>query len=200
MKTRQWQGRYLPVLNLLLLLTLLLIAIPKTGVAQQQGIEPDKPLENADVLTMRRAGIGNSVILAAVKHAPIERLDSSSEALAALRKSGIEETLITAIVGRVESRQKTAAAPKSSSGEGQAGDVRKPADIKLFFVDKPAEPFRELGRVSASKFGTLGRSRKREVIDEELKSKAVELGGDAVINITEDFASVSGVVVAFQNK
>jgi hypothetical protein len=97
-------------------------------------------------------------------------------------------------------RRESAAAAETSSGGGQATHAGKPADIKLFFVDKPAEPFRELGRVSASKYGTLGRSRKREVIDEELKSKAAELGGDAVINITEDFASVSGVVISFQKK
>jgi hypothetical protein len=172
--------------------------MPNQGIAQQQGMQPDKPLENADVLTMRKSGIGTSVILAAVKYAPLERLDSSSEALAALRKSGIEAVVTTAITGRVESRQKSATASNSSSADSQTGHAQKPSDIKLFFADKPREPLRELGRVSASKYGTFGRERKREVIDEELKSKAVELGGDAIINITEDFASVSGVVVAIQ--
>jgi|ERR1700681_128525 len=185
-------------LGRLLLLMLLFIATSTRGIAQHQAMEPDKPLDNADVLAMKKAGIGTSVILAAVKYAPLERLDSSSEALSALRRSGIEDAVVTAIAGRVESRQKSAAAAGSSTGNSQAGRARKPADVKLFFADKPTEPFRELGRVSADKYGTFGRSRKREAIDEELKSKAAELGGDAVINITEDFASVSGVVVAFQ--
>jgi hypothetical protein len=198
MKTRKWPGPYHPILDLLLLLALLLVVAPNQAIAQRQAGEPDKPLDNADVLAMKRSGIGTSVILAAVKHAPLERLDGSSEALTALRKSGVEEAVITGIAGRVESRQKSATAAGSSSGEKSAGRARKPADIKLFLVDKPTESFRELGRVSASKYGTFGRERKREVIDEELKSKAAELGGDAVINITEDFASVSGVAVAFQ--
>jgi hypothetical protein len=193
MKMRNWQGSYRPIFNLLLLSTLLLAVAPSQAIAA----ESDKPLDNADVLAMKRANIGTSVILAAVKHAPLEHLDSSSEALTALRKSGVEEAVITAIAGRVESRQKSATAA-TSSGDSSAGRARKPADIKLFFAEKPTESFRELGRVSVSKYGTFGRERKREVIDEELKSKAAELGGDAVINITEDFASVSGVVVAFQ--
>jgi hypothetical protein len=182
---------YLVIVGLLLLSV---VATPESVAAQQAG-ERDKPLENSDVLAMKQAGIGEGVVIAAVKYAPLERLDSGAEALEKLRGAGVSEIIIAAITKRVEARQKAAA-----STDTTAGGHRSSADIKLYFTEKPAEPFRELGRVSAGKYGTLGRSRKREAVDEELKTKAAELGGDAVINITEDFASVSGVVIAFEKK
>ena len=102
--------------------------------------------------------------------------------------------MLSAVTGRVGSRS----APASAGSP--VIHAKTAADVKLFFTEKPDGAFRELGRVSAGKYGTLGRSRKREQIDDELKTKALGLGGDAVINITEDFASVSGVVIAFQDK
>jgi hypothetical protein len=177
-----------------------MVGVPQLGIAQEQAGEGDKPLENSDILAMKRAGIGQSVIVAAIKYAPGERLDSSAEALGSLRSAGVGEVTIAAIGDRVNLRQRPASSAEVSHEDSQAGHARNPSDIKLFFGDKPTEPFRELGRVSSGKFGALGRSRKREAIDDELKKKAAELGGDAVINITEDFASVSGVVIAFQKK
>jgi hypothetical protein len=77
------------------------IATSTTGIAQHQAMEPDKPLDNADVLAMKKAGIGTSVILAAIKYAPLERLDSGSEAFSA--------------------------AADSSAANSEAGRARKPA-------------------------------------------------------------------------
>lgn len=190
MNNGSWRHQLI-VLGVLLLCA---VAMPGVGAAQQAG-ERDKPLENSDVLAMKQAGVGESVVVAAVKHAPVERLDSGSEALGKLRSAGVSEVTISAIVKRVEARQNAAASTESTES-----GLHNPAAIKLYFTEKPSESFRELGRVSAGKYGTLGRSRKREAIDEELKTKAAELGGDAVINITEDFASVSGVVIAFEKK
>ncbi len=70
----------------------------------------------------------------------------------------------------------------------------------LFLTEKPTGSYKELERVSAGKYNFAGITRKRTVIDEELRKKAKELGGNAVINITEDFASVSGVAVILEQK
>jgi len=190
-KTLRWSYFYLLLLSVLL--------VPQLGAAQQSG-DRDKPLENSDVLAMRKAGIGDSVIIAAIKYAPRERLESNADVLGSLRSAGVGEVVITALVERVNSRQQPTAQAEATHEGSQAVHARNASEVKLFFADKPTEPFRELGRVSSGKFGTLGKSRKREAIDDELKKKAAEMGGDAVINITEDFASVSGVVVAFKDK
>ena len=191
MKTKLFRNRHPLAIGPWLLVVLSIIAIPTAGPAQQQTGERDKPLETSDVLAMKRDGFGESVIVAAVKYAPVERLDGSPEALASLRTAGLGEAAISAIVERVQSHQKTAALPPTVH-------ARTATDVKLFFVEKPTQPFKELGRISVGKYGTLGRSKKREAIDEDLKNQAIGLGGDAVINITEDFASISGVVVRFE--
>ncbi|MEP7012972.1 MAG: hypothetical protein ABJC13_21840 [Acidobacteriota bacterium] len=191
MKTKFLQNRHLFTIGPWLLAILSIIVNPTSGTAQLQTGERDKPLETSDVVAMKHAGIGESVIVAAVKYAPVERLDSSPEALASLRAAGLGDAPISAIVERVQSHQKTTAPPPTVH-------ARTATDVKLFFVEKPTQPFKELGRISVSKYGTLGRSKKREAIDEDLKNQAIGLGGDAVINITEDFASISGVVVRFE--
>ncbi|HEV7668059.1 MAG TPA: hypothetical protein VGS22_06015 [Thermoanaerobaculia bacterium] len=191
MKTKLLPNRHPLVFGPWLLAVLSIIANPTAGIAQQQSGERDKPLETSDVLAMKRDGIGESVIVAAVKHAPVERLDGSPEALASLRTAGLGESTISAVVERVQSHQKTTS-PQATV------HARTATDVKLFFVEKPTQTFKELGRISVSKYGTLGRSKKREAIDEDLKNQAIGLGGDAVINITEDFASISGVVVRFE--
>ncbi|MEA2240426.1 MAG: hypothetical protein QOC81_5150 [Thermoanaerobaculia bacterium] len=82
------------------------------------------------------------------------------------------------------SRNKTAAA------EAPSGD-----SVKLFLTTPPSQPYKELGRVASGKYNTMGVSRSRDAIDAELKKKAAALGADAVMNITEDMADVSGVAV-----
>ena len=186
--------RFVTARHCLMIIAVFLLALPRPGTAQPQNGDRDKPLENSDLVAMKRAGIGEGVILAAIQHAPGERLDGGAEALQALRSAGLGESVLSAVTGRVGSRS----APASAGSP--VIHAKTAAEVKLFFTEKPDGAFRELGRVSAGKYGTLGRSRKREQIDDELKTKALGLGGDAVINITEDFASVSGVVIAFQDK
>lgn len=85
-------------------------------------------------------------------------------------------------------------------GSRSTEPATKPSDVKLYLTEKPKEPYKELGRVDAGKYNVVGRSRKREAIDQELKEKAAKLGADAIIQITEDFASVSGVAIKFEKQ
>jgi len=75
-----------------------------------------------------------------------------------------------------------------------------PDAVKIYLTDKPTTPYEEIGRVSVDKFSTIGTSRSGDVIYKNLCEKAAFIGGDAVINITEDFASMSGVVVRISPK
>lgn len=70
-----------------------------------------------------------------------------------------------------------------------------PDTVKIYLTDKPTTPYEEIGRVSVDKYSMLGTSRSGDVIYKNLCEKASSIGGDAIIKITEDFASMSGVVV-----
>ena len=91
----------------------------------------------------------------------------------------------------------TGPAPKTAEGNSAPSAQET---VKLFLTEKPTGPYKELERVSTGKYNFAGIPRKRAVIDEELRKKAKELGGNAVINITEDFASVSGVAIILGQK
>ncbi len=183
------------------------VVLLSTSLAAQSPVgDGDKPLENADIVAMKRAGIGESVILAAIQGSPLQRLDGSLPALNALRDAGLHQPILTAVSERLlvqaqapssvpkpEQKQASTTPPKDSL----VVHAQSAPEVKLFFTERPSQPFVERGRVSVSKYSTFGRTKKRDAIDEELKSQAIQLGGDAIINISEDFASISGVVVRF---
>lgn len=73
-----------------------------------------------------------------------------------------------------------------------------PSAVKIFLTEKPTLPFDEIGRVSVQKFNNLSIARTGDQMDQLLREQAAAIGGDAVMNITEDFASMSGVVVKFR--
>ena len=68
--------------------------------------------------------------------------------------------------------------------------------VKIYWADKPTMPFQELGRVSVDKYhGMFAISTSRDAINKKLCEQAAAMGGNAIINVTEDFASVSGVAI-----
>jgi hypothetical protein len=179
----------------------LVLVVPRVAAASELSSAVDRPLENRDIAAMVAAGIGESVVVAAVEHAPREQLDASPEALGTLGENGVSDSVIAAVRARVGMRGEAHQAQEQGGGDAsQQQAPRKPDEIKLYFSEKPTQAFKELGRVSAGKFSTFGRSRKREAIDMELREKAAKLGADAVIAITEDFASVSGVAIEFKRE
>jgi hypothetical protein len=78
---------------------------------------------------------------------------------------------------------------------GKQYSATNPAKIVIYHTQKPKKPFEELGRVAVDKYNNFAISRSGEEINKLLKEKAASIGGDAVISVTEDFASVSGVVI-----
>jgi hypothetical protein len=84
-------------------MSLLLFALTAFG---QTGKQP-KPLTNADVLEMSRAGVPESTILLAIQKTPV-KFDVSAEGLLALHAGGITETVLNQML--------RAATPKKQSG------------------------------------------------------------------------------------
>lgn len=74
-----------------------------------------------------------------------------------------------------------------------------PNSIEIFLSKKPDRDYDEIGKVSSDKYNGFGIAKKSEVkIQEDLKKKAASIGGNAIINVTEDFASISGIVIRYR--
>jgi hypothetical protein len=73
--------------------------------------------------------------------------------------------------------------------------VNSTDEIRLFLTDKPSVPYKEIARVQAYKFTVIGIPKKQDEIYENLKNEARTKGANAIINISEDIASIYGVAV-----
>ncbi|PIP05381.1 MAG: hypothetical protein CO171_04810 [Syntrophobacterales bacterium CG_4_9_14_3_um_filter_49_8] len=74
-----------------------------------------------------------------------------------------------------------------------------PDAVKIYLTDKPTKSFEEIGRISINKYSTggamVGVSRSSNEIYKNLREKAASIGGDAIINVTEDMMTTYGVVI-----
>lgn len=109
--------------------------------------------------------------------------------------TGHECDKASAATGTVVTNQAVAGAPRDRSRAGRS--VPELSHIRLYYSARPAGTITEVGAVSVGKFKNFppGFSRTRPALEEGLRKQAVRLGGNAVIDIREDFASVSGVAV-----
>jgi hypothetical protein len=191
------------------------VGIQSVGDAKHEPSAPkveEAPFSNKDVLALTKANLGDSVVIAKIQQAPSEGLDVSADALISLKKNGVSQPIIEAMIKRVELRNHPAEVHATTATSADAGDTDKnekpsrwkfwkkgtqagehdepgqknnaqPAsasngsEIKFFLTEKPAGPYKELGRVSSGKFNLFGISRERPAIDEELRKKAADLGG-----------------------
>jgi hypothetical protein len=74
-----------------------------------------------------------------------------------------------------------------------------PDNVKIYLEDKPTVPVKMIGRVSVDKHLLLGINRSPDTITTILREKAASIGGDAVINVIEDSARLTGVVVIYRS-
>jgi len=89
----------------------------------------------------------------------------------------------------------TSTAMRTSAGSYAATD---PAKVRIFLSEKPTDKYTEIGKVTVDKYGVIGLvAASGDKINQLLRANAAKIGGDAIINISEDFASVSGVVIVF---
>lgn len=236
---RSYTAGFLTLISFLLLVVPPAAALSEKSPSASAKQEVNSPkveeevLSNKDIVALTKAKLGDDILLEKIKQSPKEAFDVSTDGLIALKKDGVSQGTIAAIMKRVQLRNHPdAAAPETPTADVSADDngkaekpsrwkvwkrgteakspdehtksnddaSKKPDEIRLFFTDKPASPYKELGRVSAGKYNLVGITRDRAAIDQELRKKASELGANAVINITEDFASVSGVAVALDKK
>lgn len=110
------------------LLAAVLVVLPLGLLAQSgsQSPPPDKALDNSDVIAMTAAGVGESTVIAAVEHAPKENLDVQSTAVAKLKKAGVGQAVIDAMVKRAGQRGRaTVASQASAQAQTPGADVKQ---------------------------------------------------------------------------
>ena len=78
---------------------------------------------------------------------------------------------------------------------GKQHAATNPENVVVYHTEKPTNPYEEVGSVSVDKYNNFAISRSGSEIDKLLKEKAADIGGNAIISVTEDFGSVSGVVI-----
>jgi len=104
--------------------------------------------------------------------------------------------LVTLIVGIMM----TGCATERVMSTGTQYPPTNPSSVKIYQSEKPSSAFEEIGRASVDKYNNLGISRSSEELKTKLKEQAASIGGNAIISISEDFASMSGVVVKFKSE
>jgi len=76
--------------------------------------------------------------------------------------------------------------------------AKDPANVKIFLSEKPSQKYKEIGKVTVDKYGMISIvPASGDKVNQLLREEAAKIGGDAIINVSEDFASVSGVVIVF---
>lgn len=72
-----------------------------------------------------------------------------------------------------------------------------PESIEIFVSQKPNKEYVEIGRVSTDRY-SFGIKRSSKKLNKSLKEKAAKIGGDAIINLTEDFGTMTGLVIKYK--
>jgi hypothetical protein len=138
---------------LALVVLLVLVALPNTAHAQQQGATSAEPaatagagqaLTNADVLKLVKSGLADETILLLIKQQPTQ-FDTSPDALVQLKKEGLSDQLLSAMIAATPFRlAKPAPSPDgslaaSTSGPSVEGHPKTPipAGITLCVAPMP---------------------------------------------------------------
>ncbi|MEN6605075.1 MAG: hypothetical protein ABFD86_21925 [Bryobacteraceae bacterium] len=90
-----------------------------------------KPLDNDGVIKLVRAGMSEEVVAAAVKSAGEVRFDTSPEGLLALKKAGVPDRVLLAILERQRTAPVTPAAPAVTPPVGKVTLLAGEKDVEL---------------------------------------------------------------------
>ena len=78
---------------------------------------------------------------------------------------------------------------------GKQYSATNPEQIVIYHSKKPQNQYEEIGRISVDKYNNFAISRTGDEIEKLLRKKAASIGGDAVISLSENLESISGIVI-----
>lgn len=113
-----------------------------TGVVMLPGQVPAAgAMTNDEVVKLVAAELGDEIVIAKIKNAPVARLDVSTDALLSLKEEKVSKTVITAVIERAAQPDKTSAASPSSPSASAAPEPTGPCEgVELLGLHK--EDFR----------------------------------------------------------
>ncbi|MBN2399653.1 MAG: hypothetical protein JXI33_04860 [Candidatus Aminicenantes bacterium] len=79
-------------------------------------VEEEKPLDNAQVIKMTKADLGDTIIIAKIKSAQAVNFNLTTDDLMALKAAGVSQDVIAAMLDRT--------APKNSANQSAAGEPK----------------------------------------------------------------------------
>jgi hypothetical protein len=85
-----------------LLAVLVIVNLAVSLAAEERKVE--KALTNADVIELANAKLGDDIVVAKIQQAPKEELDVSTDSLLALKKAGVGNAVVDAMIKRVSAR------------------------------------------------------------------------------------------------
>lgn len=124
----------------------------------------EKPLTNADVVALAKAGLGDGIVVQKIQQAPTEALDVSTDVLIRAQKQGLSKAVIEAMLKRVALRTPPTPTPtetpvpvptatlgaksKDKEGEKKGDGARRPCEANFtvegsFWKGKTYRSFQE---------------------------------------------------------
>ncbi len=80
-------------------------AVPAQPASQAPQAPPEKPLTNADVVSLIKLQLGDDIVVAKIQQAPTEALDVSTDALIKLKGEGASKAVLDAMIKRASQRK-----------------------------------------------------------------------------------------------
>jgi hypothetical protein len=109
------------------------------AVAASSDAAQTKPLTNADVIALAKAGMGDDVIIAKIKQAPSANFSLEVGDLKTLKSSGVSDKVIAAMLDKGSAPAPASQPPPSASkpsGGGSAGaTIYGPSDVGVVSLD-----------------------------------------------------------------
>lgn len=109
-------------------------SLPITAQAAQSGF-----LTNQDILKMVQAGLGESVVIATLRTATATNFDLSPDALIALKKGGVSDAIVSAMIEPKAVGAPSSSAPALTLG-GPLADTRARIDSATASPEVPRDP------------------------------------------------------------
>ena len=101
-----------------------LLFVPGAGMAA----DTEKPLDNAEIVKLTKADLGDDVIIAKIKSASSVKFDTGTDALVSLKGAGVSKAVIAAMLDRAS--PPPPAAPASASKPAATGARDRDAGVE----------------------------------------------------------------------
>lgn len=154
--------------------------------------QPNEVVTNETVLKLQKAGLNKDIIKSKIESSQCN-FNLSVDALMALKKAGVADEVVTAMMNRSKPQQQPADGPRAENSANNAGPANNNAELALesgiYYYNSSTSEYVELDPtiLTNSKSGGVGEALKRSVSGLfNAKSKAALSGKEANLRIKDN--------------